>query len=217
VIVAAVVTGAAALGASQALAASEPITTTTLCCSFGKSAFTIDEGTVATFQNSDPGTSPHDVTSIIRRGPKPLFASAVIGLGETPVSGTERLGPGSYRFFCTIHPTQMSGQLVVAGSGIPPSVKLLSGNLGKVVSKRKLVVKLRASTVSNDVSLTAQLGKKKLGSQSGIAIAAGATRTVALRLTRSGRNLLDDLEAAKVKVTATVSGGKPATATRRLR
>jgi plastocyanin len=210
------VSGAVALGATPAYAASEPITTTTLCCAFGKTAFTIDEGTVATFKNSDPGTSPHDVTSIVRQGAKPLFASAIIGLGEAPVNGTERLGPGSYRFYCTTHPTQMAGQLAVVGSGIPPKVKILSSDLGKVVSKRKLLVKLKATAVSNDVSLAARLGNKKLGSQTDIAVSAGASRTVALRLSRSGRNILDDLEAAQVKVTATVAGGKPASAKRRL-
>ena len=216
-IAATVVSIAATLGGAQALAASEPITTTTTCCSFGKASYSIDVGTVATFQNSDPGTAAHDVTSIVRgAGGKPLFASAVINLGETPVNGTERLAAGSYRFYCTVHPTQMSGQLNVIGSGRAPSVKIVSGKLGKVVSKRKLVVKLQTAGANNGVAVTARLGGRKLGATSGINMPAGTSRKIAVPLSRAGRNALDDLDAAKVKVTATVPGGKPTTAKRRL-
>lgn len=212
------VTGVAALGAGQALGASEPITTSTACCSFGKASFTIDQGTVATFQNLDPGAAPHDVTAVDRRAGKPLFSSAIINLGQTPVLGTDQLAPGTYRFFCTVHPTQMSGELVVTGSGSPGvAVKILSRNLAAVVSSRKLKVKLRAVTASNDVSLTARKGTSKLGSKRGIDLPAGASRTVRLPLSRAGRNSLENLGTAKVKVTATVPGAKPASATRRLR
>jgi plastocyanin len=218
-IVALALTGAAALGASQALGASEPITTSTACCSFGKASFTIDQGTVATFQNLDPGASPHNVTAVDSgANGKPLFSSATINIGQTPVQGTDSLAPGTYRFFCTVHPTQMSGELVVAGSGSPGvAVKILSRNLAGVVSSRQLKVKLRAVTASNDVSLTARKGTRKLGSERGIDLSAGASRTVRLPLSRAGRNFLKNLRTAKVKVTATVPGGKPVSATRLLR
>jgi plastocyanin len=217
VIVALAVTGAATFGASQALGASEPITTSTNCCSFGQTSFTIDEGTVATFQNLDHGTAPHDVTAADSRAGKPLFSSAVINLGQTPVNGTDRLAPGTYRFFCTVHPTQMSGDLVVVGSGLSPTIKILSRNLATVVSKGKLQVKLSAAAVTNGVSLTARKGKSKLGSKSGINLPAGASRTVGVPLSRAGRNSLKNLGAAKIKVTATVPGANAARATRQLR
>jgi plastocyanin len=209
-IVALALTGAAALGASQALGASEPITTSTACC-FGKASFTIDQGTVATFQNLDPGASPHNVTAVDSgANGKPLFSSATINIGQTPVQGTDSLAPGTYRFFCTVHPTQMSGELVVAGSGSPGvAVKILSRNLAGVVSSRQLKVKLRA--------VTARKGTRKLGSERGIDLSAGASRTVRLPLSRAGRNFLKNLRTAKVKVTATVPGGKPVSATRLLR
>jgi plastocyanin len=219
VIVGLAVTGAAALGAGQALGASEPIATSTVCCSFGKASFTIDQGTVATFQNLDPGAAPHDVTAVDSgAGGKPLFSSAIINLGQTPVTGTDQLPPGTYRFFCTVHPTQMSGELVVTGSGSPGvAVKILSSNLAGVVSSGKLKVKLRAVTAGEDVSLTARKGTTKLGSKRGIDLPAGASRTVPLPLSRAGRNSLKNLGTAKVKVTATVPGAKAASATRRLR
>jgi polyvinyl alcohol dehydrogenase (cytochrome) len=56
----------------------------------------------------------HDVTSD-QHGTdgRPLFQSKLIGLGEAaPVAGVEKLPPGSYGFFCTVHPG-MRGTLVV--------------------------------------------------------------------------------------------------------
>jgi plastocyanin len=219
VIVALAAIGATAIAAGQALGASEPITTSAGCCSYGKGSFTIDRGATATFQNQDPGTSPHDVISVDSgAGNKPLFSSAQINLGQTPVNGTESLGAGTYRFFCTVHPTQMSGELVVTPSASPTvEVKVLSRKLGPVISSRKLKVKLRGLLPSKDVSLTARKGSRKLGTMRGIDLPAGASRTVRLPLSRSGSNSLSGRGAAEVKVTATPPGDKPATATRRLR
>jgi len=113
----------AVLGATHALASSEPITTSAVCCSYAKSQFTIDRGTVASFQNQDPGVSPHDVTAVdVGTDGLPLFRSATINQGQTPVNGTDALAAGSYRFFCTVHPTQMVGELVVTGTA-PPTTK----------------------------------------------------------------------------------------------
>ena len=218
VIVALVVIAAAAFGAAQALGASEPITTTTTCCSYGKASFTIDQGTVATFQNADPGAAPHDVTAVSKAHGKPLFSSATINLGQTPVTGTDRLAPGTYQFFCAVHPTQMFGQLVV-NSGPPSgvSVKILSRDLSGVASSGKLKIKLSAVTARDGVTLTASKGSTELGSKPGINLAASASRTVVLRLTRAGRSALKKAKSAKIKVTAIVPAAQPASATQRLR
>src|SRR5262249_41768605 len=120
VIMTLVVAGAAAFGAAQALATSEPITTSPTCCAYSKTQFTIDSGTVATFQNNDPSVTQHDVTSVAQAANgQPLFRSATIGAGQAPVNGTQSLAPGTYQFFCSVHPTEMVGQLVVTGS--PPT------------------------------------------------------------------------------------------------
>lgn len=218
VIVALVVIGVAAFGAGQALGASEAITTSTTCCSYGKASFTIDRGTTAIFQNQDPGTSPHDVFSVDSGAKnKPVFSSAQINVGQTPVNGTDSLGAGTYRFFCTVHPTQMSGELVVTPSASPTvAVTILSSKLGPVASSGKLKVKLRGLLASNNVSLTARVGKRKLGTMGGIDLSAGASRTVKLPLSRSGKNFLSGRGGAKVKVTAAPPGDQQVSVARRL-
>ncbi|MEA2492393.1 MAG: hypothetical protein QOJ29_304, partial [Thermoleophilaceae bacterium] len=56
----------------------------------------------------------HDVTAT-DKGPdgRVLFQSKLIGLGEsTPIEGTEKLAPGSYSFYCSVHPG-MKGTIAV--------------------------------------------------------------------------------------------------------
>jgi plastocyanin len=210
-----------ALGAGQALGASEPITANpgvcSVDCTFSKPTFTIDQGTVATFQN--PSTTLHNVTS---SPGEPQFHSTTISAGQAPVEGTQFLAPGTYRFFCTVHPATMLADLVVTGTGTPvarPKVtlKILSSKLDKVVSSRRLKIKVSAVTASQGVSLTAKKGAKKLGSKGNINLAAGASRTIKLKLSTAARKALDGLKTAKVKVTAKVPNGSPASATRTLR
>ena len=72
---------------------------------------TMTKGTQAVFYNGD--IAPHDVVSITKKGKKPLFASKLVGLGQSsPVLGTQKLPAGSYVFFCTRH-HWMQGRLVV--------------------------------------------------------------------------------------------------------
>jgi plastocyanin len=48
-------------------------------------------------------------------GKCPLFWSASISTGNTPVNGTENLVVGqTYAFYCTVHPYSMRGQLTVS-------------------------------------------------------------------------------------------------------
>jgi hypothetical protein len=161
----------------------------------------------------------HDVTAFDTGGAKnlPLFRSATINAGQTPVNGTNSLGAGTYRFFCTVHPTEMTGQLVVTPSASPTvAVTVLSRKIGPVASSGKLKVKVRGLLASNTVPLTARVGKKKLGSTRVTDLAAGASRTVKLRLSRAGKNFLGGRGSAKVKVTAAPPGDQPVSAAQRL-
>lgn len=213
------VTALAVFGAGQALAATETITATQGGVAYDKPTFALDPGQVATFQNLS--SSQHDVTAT-GRGPDgdALFSSATIGTGQTPVNGTQYLGPGSYQFFCTIHPEMRSDLAVGPGSPLPRpaiSIKVLSKKLGKVVSSRKLKLRVTAEGAAEDVDLVARKGAKRLGSKGSLSLADGSSRKVNLRLTNSGRRAIDDLDSAKVKVTGTVDFGSPETARRKLK
>ena len=114
----------------------------------------------------------------------------------------------------------MTAQLTV-GPATPvarPAVKLkvLSKKVDKVESSGKLKVKVTAAGQSDDVVLVAKKGARKLGSKSNVDVAAGSSSKVKLKLTRSGRKLLEDVAKAKVKVTATVPFGETASTKRKL-
>jgi plastocyanin len=75
-------------------------------------------GSAVTFTNLD--TTTHDVTSratktVIVKGKKrqrPLFAGGVNGGGTVTIAATKTLKPGTYDFFCSLHPG-MTGVLTV--------------------------------------------------------------------------------------------------------
>lgn len=76
------------------------------------------KGSAVDFVNAD--LNPHNVTSKLRvrispktRATRPLFASKTVGPGKvTAIVGVEKLKPGTYEFFCSMH-TGMIGKLVV--------------------------------------------------------------------------------------------------------
>lgn len=174
---------------------------------FGSAVTTIDQGEKVTFRNLD--IVGHDVTAKGRTSDgQPVFRTdgTVEPQSTGPVRGTEYLTSGSYPFVCTIHPG-MEATLKVTSKGTPlkrpepPSVhvKILSGDLQKVVKKRKL--KLRVTATKSVVKLTAKLKSKKLGKAS-VTFDSDGKQAVALKLTKSGRKALAGRKSAKVKVTA---------------
>jgi plastocyanin len=212
--------GATALGTVHAFGATETITSSLGCCTFAKASFSLDPGQVATFQNSG-GVSHNVVASGNGPDGAALFGSDTIDSGQVPVKGTQYLASGSYPFVCTIHPG-MEAVLAVTANGTPVArpdieVKVLSSKLEKVISSGKLKVKVTATTASDDVGLVARKGARKLGSKPNIDLAAGSSRSVKLSLTGAGKNALEDLESAKVKVTGTVPFGSPDSGKRKLR
>ena len=224
VVVAVAALGLMAMGAGYAFGASETVTSSPACCTYSKPSFTIDAGTLGSFQNQTAGI-PHTMTAS-EPGPdhKPLFNTGTVSSGQNAaVNGTQYLAPGSYHFFCMIHGPSMSADLIVTGNGAPVarpaiSLKVLSRKLAKVASsgKLKLKLKLSAATASNDVDVSAQKGSRKLGAVKKVDLAAGASRVVKLTLSSSARKALDGVSSAKVKATADVPFGAPADAKRRL-
>jgi plastocyanin len=195
---------------------------------FGSAVTTIDQGEKVTFQNMD--IVGHDVTAD-DSGPDgaPLFRSQLVGPGSSgPVAGTEYLTTGSYGFFCSIHPG-MEATLEVTSAGTPVprpqpeglSVKILSGDLDRVVERGKL--KLRVRSRRGEVVASARVKTRKssiaLGSKK-LQFDQEDSRKVRLKLSDSAREALDKRKSATViaTVTATHGGGhtERATAERKL-
>ena len=99
----------------------DPETVTARNFAYEPTPTTIDVEDHLTLSNAD--AVPHDVVSRDTDATgQPRFSSEVISGGQTaPVEGVEDLGPGSYAFYCSIHP-QMAGTLAVGagGGGVGP-------------------------------------------------------------------------------------------------
>jgi plastocyanin len=219
-IIAVLVAGGSAFGAASALGVTETISSSPQCCTYSKPTFTIDAGQVANFSN--PDSASHNVTATVK-GPdgEDLFASPTVGqAGQTQVNGTQYLAPGSYAFFCTVHPDMTATLAVAGGTPVPRpqiAIKVLSKKIDKVVSSGTLKVKVSAPSESDDVVLEAVKGSRKIGSKKNIDLAAGSSQNIKLHLTSTGKQALNGLGSAKVKVTGEMPFGSPATAKRKLR
>ena len=180
--------------------------------------YNADQGEISQLQVTG---SSHNVTAR-QNGPdgKALFRSATISGGFTPVSGTQYLASGDYPFFCTIHPTTMSGTLHVSTSGAPqprPSVALSirAKKIAKAL-KKGINVALNTSAKVDDVSLVAKLGKATIGRSSDLSLAQGQVFET-IKLSKSGKSKLRGKRKATVTVTAEIPFGSPATAKAKLK
>ncbi len=210
------------MGAASASAA-EPITASADCCTFTAPSYTQAAGETSTFINPVDATTFHNaVANDLGPDKKPLFASGTEPAGgSSPVQGTQYLAPGTYGFYCTIHGSAMDGELVVDSSGtaVPrPSVKLsvLNQKLKAVRNQGKLKVKVTGTTASSGISISASVGSKKLGSVSKVNVAAGASKTVVVKLTSAGKKALKNKKKVSVSVKGSVPFGKPASASRKI-
>lgn len=84
---------------------------------YGTPLAVLPEGEQAGFTNLD--IASHDVRSVARDDNGDyLFESALVGLGSNvPVEGTEDVAPGTYDFYCSLHPNMTGTLVVVEGSG----------------------------------------------------------------------------------------------------
>jgi plastocyanin len=184
---------------------------------FTPTDYNADQGEVSQLQVTG---STHNVTARAN-GPdgKALFRSPTISGGTAPVDGTQYLATGDYPFFCTVHPTTMSGTLHVTTNGAPqarPSATLVSKT--KTISKaikKGIKVAATASTAIDGVAFTAKLGKTAIGKATA-SLAAGV-QTVTLKLNKAGKGKLRGKKKASVTVTADIPFGFPATAKAKLK
>ena len=154
-------------------------------------AVTIAPGERLTFTSQDV-IAPHNVTARDNGADGlPLFASATIGGGDTaPVVGTDKLEPGAYAFFCTIHPTLMNGTLTVAGDAVnadttPPVVSARVDSSGlRALDQRKAILLTLSSSETVTATVTVRAFDTTLA-QRKVSLAPGAT-AVALKMTAKG-------------------------------
>lgn len=96
--------------AVPAIARHNPIgaTVTAVDDQFNPSAVSIEAGTNLLFKNDGPN-NPHTLS-----GTNGLFDGGLLFPGGERVVSTEHLQPGTYQFFCRVHPF-MQGTLTVTG------------------------------------------------------------------------------------------------------
>jgi plastocyanin len=173
---------------------------------------TIAPGERLTFSSQD-ALAPHNVTSRDNGDDgRPLFSSATIGGGDAaPVNGTDKLGAGSYAFFCTIHPTTMNGTLTVAGDPVAPDTtqptvdaRVDSGSLRSLESRKAILL-----TLSSTETVTADVVVRGFGvtlARRTVSLAPGAT-AAALKLTAKGLRGIRKRRQVNVKVSVSARDG----------
>jgi hypothetical protein len=180
---------------------------------------TIEPGEALTFANKDP-LLPHNVTAR-DSAPEgsPLFSSATISGGaEAPVVGADALEPGTYAFYCTIHPAQMRGTLTVSGAAAEPDTtppalqaRIDSSSL-RTLQRRKALL----ATLTSDEAVTGTVTVRASGTtlaRRTVALGPGAT-AVTLRLTTKGLRAVRRRSRASLTLTLSAEDefGNPATA-----
>ena len=173
---------------------------------------TIAPGERLTFANQDL-IPPHNVTAKDNdAGGIPLFASATIGPGDTaPVAGTDKLGPGAYAYYCTIHPAQMNGTLTVSGEPVAAdttrptlSARVDSGSLRSLEQRKALI-----ATLTSDEAVTGDVTVRAFGvtlARRTVSLGAGAT-AVALKLTAKGLQGVRKRSRVSLTMTFTAADG----------
>ena len=186
--------------------------------------YTMDQGDNPPFLTNNGPANQHNVRAR-QDGPDkgPLFFSATLVPGQqAPVGGTQYLSAGAYPFFCTIHPTEMQGTLVITNNGTPqarPSVTLevRTKTISKALKKGIVVAITPSPTPAISLlSLVAKLGKTTIG-KAKFPSTSPHSPTNVIQLSKAGKRKLRGKSKATVKVTADVLFGAPGTAKAKLK
>jgi plastocyanin len=169
-------------------------------------AVTIAPGEALAFASRDP-LAEHDVVARdTDLDGAPLFGSATIRNGQkTPVTGVEDLVPGSYAFYCTIHPKVMNGTLTVSDGSVesfpvPPVLQARIETSGlRSLERRRALLAMLTSDRGVSGSLTARTLGTTLAHRS-VALRPGAT-TVSLKLTGAGLRAIRRRPTVNIRLT----------------
>ena len=108
-------TGAVATAANAPKKKGKPKEVSVADFYFGPEKLTLKEGQAVNWVWAESNTYPHDVH--LKSGPKSLRQKATFSTKTTAVTNAEFektfTTPGTYKFICTIHPTQMQMTIVV--------------------------------------------------------------------------------------------------------
>ena len=210
--------GLAILAAIPAAAWAEKVVEAQTVWRFDASSYTIDQGEMLLFKNSDVASpGPHNVTASGRGADgKPQFASRTIRNGEqATVDGAQQLTTGNYDFICTVHPF-MEASLVVsdAGTPLPPAgggppastpapgsdtrrpalrASLQRSSLRRAVRRKRVFARITSDeVVTLRMTLTARLNGRLvvLGRATARADAPNTAVRVGIRVNRAGRQAL---------------------------
>jgi glucose/arabinose dehydrogenase/plastocyanin len=95
-------------------------TITAAANTFAPGNVTLSAGSRLTFLNAD--VAPHNVVAHGAGKNGPLFSSATVTAGQSAeVKGVDKLKPGAYTFYCSLHPG-MNGSLTVTGAAGAPVI-----------------------------------------------------------------------------------------------
>jgi plastocyanin len=114
---------------------------------------------------------------------------------------------GAFTYHCRVH-SYMHGTVRVLAPGepltdtTPPSttLRILSSSPSRVANSGRLKIKLTVDEAATE-KLTAKLGRRTIGKKT-VELSDAGSKTVSLRLTRHGRDLLEGRDRARVKVIA---------------
>ena len=203
--------GTVALVALAAPAAADDATVSVGNFEFSPTPVTINQGEKVTW-NWDKSDKNHTVTSDSGQAESfeshPGVPTAAVTDGPSGETFNHTFThTGTFAYQCRVH-SFMHGEVKVVPPGTPTTdttppdttLKILSKSLNRVADKGKLKAKVTVDEAAT-VKLTLKLGRKTIGKKT-LEFGDADSKTINVRVTKSGRNKLEDRDSARLKLIA---------------